>query len=60
MKTTAVKVLGPEAEQMNRVWNVDDEGELVMWRDSGHRKSFIFYLDISDQLMRLLPAGIYA
>jgi len=37
MKTSAVKILGQEAERMNEVWGMDEEGEIkVMWRGSGH------------------------
>ncbi len=39
MKTTAVKILGPEAERMEDVWGLDAEGELNgIYRHSGHRK----------------------
>lgn len=39
MKTSAVKIIGKEAEKMNEVWGLDDEGEIkTMWRGSGHRK----------------------
>ncbi|KAK0463683.1 uncharacterized protein EV420DRAFT_1476373 [Desarmillaria tabescens] len=37
MKTTAVKILGPEAERMKDVWGLDSEGELSgIYRNSGH------------------------
>ncbi|KAK0211151.1 dimethylaniline monooxygenase [Desarmillaria ectypa] len=37
MKTTAVKILGPEAERMKDVWGLDSEGELKgIYRHSGH------------------------
>ncbi|KAK0196665.1 dimethylaniline monooxygenase [Armillaria mellea] len=37
MKTTAVKILGPEAERMKDVWGLDSEGELNgIYRHSGH------------------------
>jgi muconolactone delta-isomerase len=40
MKATAIKVLGKEAERMNEVWGLDEEGEVkAMWRASGHRES---------------------
>ncbi|KAK0463686.1 dimethylaniline monooxygenase [Desarmillaria tabescens] len=37
MKTTAVKILGSEAERMKDVWGLDSEGELSgIYRNSGH------------------------
>ncbi|KAF9050669.1 dimethylaniline monooxygenase [Hymenopellis radicata] len=37
MKTTAVKILGKEAERMQDVWGLDSEGELnAIWRKTGH------------------------
>lgn len=37
MKASAVKILGEEANRMNEVWGLDEEGEIkVMWRASGH------------------------
>ncbi|KIY66331.1 putative flavin-containing monooxygenase YUCCA3 [Cylindrobasidium torrendii FP15055 ss-10] len=38
MKTTAVKILGKEAERMGNVWGLDEEGEMnAIWsRNTGH------------------------
>lgn len=43
MKTSAVKILGQEAERMNDVWDLDEEGEMrSIWsRNSGHRKQYL-------------------
>jgi hypothetical protein len=42
MKTSAVNILGKEAERMNEVWGLDEEGETkVMWRATGHRESAV-------------------
>ncbi len=58
MKTTAIRILGPEAERISEVWGLDSEGELNgIARSTGHRA----YLTVTYCLQELMPciAGIY-